>query len=158
MQRLISALGLGALSVALGADAMAGDTRVVVNPPQLADSTVYGYSQANVVTAGATTVYVSGQVGIVVDGDNSFEKQVDRAFASLLAVLEAAGAQASDVAKITLLIVDHNAEKLAYLVKKRRAVFGAAPPASTLIPVTRLYTDGVTFEIDAIAVLPPPSQ
>ena len=51
-----------------------------------------------------------------------------------------------------LLIVDHDAERLAYLVKKRKGVFGNNPPASTLIPVPALYAPGVLFEIDSVAV------
>ena len=127
--------------------------RTAINPDYLPDSTAYGYSQANVVKAGSTMVYVAGQVGMSDKGPNDFESQVDRSFDSLLAVLKASGASAEDVVKITLLIVDHNPERLAYLGKKRRAVFGDKPPASTLIPVTRLYTNDVLFEIDATAVL-----
>ena len=76
-------------------------------------------------------------------------------FDALLATLDVAGTDAESVVKkITLLIVDHDAEKLAYLVEKRKAVFGGNPPASTLIPVPELYTPGVLFEIDAVAVSP----
>ncbi len=121
--------------------------RTAINP------TVYGYSQANVVKANSIMVYAAGQVGVSPEGPNDFQSQVDRSFDNLLAALKASGASAEDVVKITLLIVDHNQEKLAYLGKKRRAVFGDQPPASTLIPVTRLYADGVLFEIDATAVL-----
>ena len=127
--------------------------RTAINPDYLPDSTAHGYSQANVVKAGSTMVYLAGQVGMSDKGPNDFESQVDRSFDSLLAVLKATGASAEDVVKITLLIVDHNPERLAYLGKKRRTVFGDKPPASTLIPVTRLYTNDVLFEIDAIAVL-----
>lgn len=136
-----------------GSQAEAKPLKQVINPDHLADTTQYGYSQANVVSADAKIVYVAGQVGIAENGPNDFESQVDRAFDNLLAVLEASGADAGNVVKITLLIRDHDPEKLGYLVKKRKAVFGATPPASTLIPVTRLYADGVSFEIDAIAVL-----
>ena len=129
-------------------------TAVAENPNRTAiNPTVYGYSQANVVKANSIMVYAAGQVGVSPEGPNDFQSQVDRSFDNLLAALKASGASAEDVVKITLLIVDHNQEKLAYLGKKRRAVFGDQPPASTLIPVTRLYTDGVLFEIDATAVL-----
>ncbi len=120
----------------------------VVNPTQ------YGYSQAAVASADATLVFASGQVGQDAEGPNDFESQVDRSFDALAATLEAAGATTDQVVKITLLIVDHDAEKLAYLVKKRRSFFGDTPPASTLIPVPVLYAPGVLFEIDAIAVTP----
>ena len=67
-------------------------------------------------------------------------------------MLEAAGGRVADVVKITLLIKDHDEEKLQYLVKKRLEVFGEDPPASTLIPVTTLALEALEFEVDAIAV------
>ncbi|MEL6161078.1 MAG: RidA family protein [Cyanobacteria bacterium J06623_5] len=125
-----------------------------LNPPELADSLQYGYSQVAIASPNASLVHIAGQVGISEDGPNDFESQVDRSFDALLAALEVADTNAENVAKITLLIVEHDAEKLAYLVEKRKAVFGDSPPASTLIPVPALYTPNVLFEIDAVAVAP----
>ena len=148
MNNLLKICGVLSLVALFPLTAVAeNQNRTAINP------TVYGYSQANVVKANSVMVYAAGQVGVSPEGPNDFQSQVDRSFDNLLAVLKASGASADDVVKITLLIVDHNPEKLAYLGKTRRAVFGDQPPASTLIPVTRLYTDGVLFEIDATAVL-----
>ncbi|MBC7942243.1 MAG: RidA family protein [Chitinophagaceae bacterium] len=124
----------------------------VVNPSTLADTTQFGYSGAAVVAPGTRLIFVAGQIGWVDGEANDFETQVDRAFANLAAVLKASGSSAREVIKITLLTQDHDAAKLAYLGKKRRAFFGASPPASTLIPVAMLFAPGVTFEIDAVAV------
>lgn len=121
--------------------------RQVIHPTQ------YGFAQANAVKESSAMLYVSGQVGVSKTGANDFYSQVDRSFANLQAILKESGAGYKDVVKITLLITDYDPDKLAYMVKKRKAIFGDYPPASTLIPVTRLYTDGVMFEIDAIAVL-----
>ncbi|MGC1525727.1 MAG: Rid family hydrolase [Phormidesmis sp.] len=77
---------------------------------------------------------------------------LDHAFDALIATLDAAGTNTDYVAKITLLIAEHDAERLAYLVEKRKAVFWTNPSASTLIPVSELYAPGVLFEIDAVAV------
>ncbi|MEO1132705.1 MAG: RidA family protein [Cyanobacteria bacterium J06639_1] len=123
-----------------------------LNPPELSNSLQYGYSQATIAAANAQLVHVAGQVGIAENGANDFNSQVDRSFDALLAALDAAGTNADNVVKITLLIADYDAEKLAYLVEKRKAVFGDNPPASTLIPVPALYAPGVLFEIDAVAV------
>ena len=123
-------------------------------PPELANSLQYGYSQATIATADANLVHVAGQVGMSEDGPNDFESQVDRSFDALLATLDVAGTSADNVVKITLLIAEYDAEKLAYMVEKRKAVFGDNPPASTLIPVPALYAPGVLFEIDAVAVAP----
>jgi len=134
--------------------ASAENPKKAVNPPELSNTTQYGFSQANIVAADANLIFVAGQVGFTENGPNDFESQVDRSFDALLATLKAAGTNAENVVKITLLINDYDAKKLAYLVKKRKAVFGDKPPVSTLIPVTALYAPGVLFEIDAIAVAP----
>ena len=127
-------------------------TRRAINPSTMSGTVQNGYSQAVVVEPGTRMIFVSGQVGWRAEGPNDFEAQVDRAFANLTSALRAAGSSPADVVKITLLIKDHHPARLAYLVQKRREVFGASPPASTLIPVTLLYADDVSFEIDAIAV------
>ncbi len=126
--------------------------KVTVNPDHLMDTVQYGYSQATIVSPSARVIFVAGQIGTTDEGPNDFESQVDRAFDNLIAVLEAAGGRVEDVVKITLLIKDHDDTKLQYLVKKRRQVFGANPPASTLIPVPVLAFESLDFEIDAIAV------
>lgn len=149
--RILTAAALGVALLGLPANAQEG-RKQVVNPPTLPNSVQYGYSQAAVVQPGTRLVFVAGQVGMDPAGPNDFRAQVDRAFANLLVALEASGAGSQDVVKITLLIVDHAPDRLEYLGEKRRAFFGSAPPASTLIPVQRLYAEGVVFEIDAIAV------
>lgn len=126
--------------------------KTVVNPAHLANTTQYGFSQAVIASSTARVIYVAGQIGISDVGPNDFETQVDRSFNNLIAVVEAAGGKIEDVVKITLLIKDHDEQKLAYLVKKRRDVFGEHPPASTLIPVPTLALESLEFEIDAIVI------
>ena len=130
----------------------ADDLKTAINPEHLANTTQYGYSQATVAVSNANVIYIAGQIGITDDGPNDFEAQVDLSFENLIAALNAAGGRVEDVVKITLLIKDHDQEKLEYLVKKRREVFGENPPASTLIPVTVLALESLEFEVDAIAV------
>ena len=132
--------------------AIAEGLKTAVNPEHLANTTQYGYSQATVAASNANVIYIAGQIGITDDGPNDFEAQVDRSFENLIAALKAAGGRVADVVKITLLIKDHDQEKLSYLVKKRREVFGENPPASTLIPVTALALKALEFEVDAIAI------
>ena len=134
--------------------AEAESPKSVVNPAHLADTTQYGYSQAAIASSNTNVIYVAGQIGVSKDGPNDFESQVDRSFDNLIAVIEAAGGKIEDVVKITLLIKNHDEKKLQYLVKKRRAVFGDNPPASTLIPVPTLALESLEFEIDAIVVTP----
>jgi len=155
-QPWIQRTALAATAFALLSGTVAAqDARTAINPPNLPNTTQYGYSQANVVAPGTRLLFVAGQVGWLDGGTNDFNSQVDRSFANLSAVLAASGSTPADVVRITLLIVDHDPARLAYLVQKRRAFFGSSPPASTLIPVPELYADGVSFEIDAIAVARP---
>lgn len=128
--------------------------KTAINPDTLSDSSNSGYSQVVVVAPNAHTVYVAGQVGITKDGPNTFEAQVDRSFENLVTALKAAGSTLEDVVKITVLIKDHDLERLNYVNQKRRELFGANPPASTLIPVPTLAVELIEFEVDAIAVLP----
>ena len=130
----------------------ADDLKTAINPEHLANTTQYGYSQATVAVSNANVIYIAGQIGTTDDGPNDFKAQVDLSFENLIAALSAAGGRVEDIVKITLLIKDHDQEKLEYLVKKRREVFGENPPASTLIPVTALALESLDFEIDAIAV------
>ena len=97
-----------------------GVGKIAINPEHLPNTTQYGYSQA--VSVGPTTkiVYVSGQIGISENGPNDFQSQVDRSFQNLKEVIEASGGRVENVVKITLLIKDHDDERLKYLVKKRR--------------------------------------
>ncbi len=132
--------------------ANAQEMKTAVNPTHLPNTTQYGYSQATIVAPNAKVIYVAGQIGITDEGPNDFESQVDRSFDNLIAVLEAAGGKVEDVVKITLLIKNHDDQKLQYLVTKRRQVFGENPPASTLIPVPALALESLEFEIDAIVV------
>ncbi len=114
----------------------------------------YGFAQVVIVPSGSKLVYIAGQGGADEDGNyGSFELQIERAFASLNTALEAVGATPEDVVKITILSVEHNEEKLSLISAKRKAFWFDRKPASTLIPVPRLASDGMLFEIDAIAVI-----
>lgn len=60
----------------------------------------------------------------------------------------------SDVAKINLLIVDHNKERFRVMTEEVERVWGNNKPAMTLIPVPALALDGMLIEIDVIAAVP----
>ena len=152
--RSISIALLIALSAFGTAVAQTESPKIAINPSHLPATPQYGFSQANSVSASATVIYISGQIGVSEDGPNDFESQVDRSFDNLIAVIEAADGKVEDVVKITLLIKNHNDQKLQYLVNKRKSVFGKSPPASTLIPVPALAFESLEFEIDAILVTP----
>jgi len=132
-------------------------TLTLSNPPGLYDPTANGYSHVAQVAAGARLVFIAGQGG---ENEHSqlasdFAAQVRQALKNLQIALASAGAQVGQVAKLTVLIVDHSQQRLAIFGEELHRVWGAAPkPACTLIPVPRLALDGMLFEIEATAVVP----
>jgi len=109
---------------------------------------------ADAVVAG-DTVYVSGIVpvdagGAIVGGDDVVA-QARQVFAIMGRVLEAAGASAADVVKVTLYLLDIDDRPKINSV--RQEFFGSTRPASTLVEVSRLAVPGALLEIEAVAHL-----
>jgi enamine deaminase RidA (YjgF/YER057c/UK114 family) len=129
----------------------------LMNPSGLYDPTPYGYSHMAVVQAGCRPVFISGQGGENERGELSpdFRRQVRQALRNLQTALTAAGAGAADIAKLTVLIVDHTEEKLRLFGVELQEALGPGPkPACTLIPVPRLALDAMLVEVEAVAVIP----
>lgn len=125
-----------------------------INPVQLYDPRPNGYTHVVVATMPARIIHVAGQGGENAAGQlaASFETQVRQALANLGIALAAADATLRDVVKITVLIVDHDVDRLAVFSRLLGDAWGAnLPPACTLIPVARLALDGMLFEIEATA-------
>ena len=125
-----------------------------LTPKTLPDSSLFGYSQITVAPSGCALVHIAGQSGQTADGTpaEGFDAQVQQTFENLATALSVAGSNQHSVLKITIYVVDHNEEKLALVSQARRDFFGAHLPASTLVPVPRLATDWMLFEIDAVAM------
>ncbi|RYF28279.1 MAG: RidA family protein [Comamonadaceae bacterium] len=127
-----------------------------LNPAGLYDPRPNGYSHLAIAQGPVRTVYIAGQGGEDVHGALSpdFAEQVRQALGNLQTALEAAQALPSDVAKLTVLIVDHSEARLHVFGQALATMWGDAPaPACTLIPVPRLALDGMLFEIDATVVI-----
>ncbi|MBW4442379.1 MAG: RidA family protein [Plectolyngbya sp. WJT66-NPBG17] len=128
-----------------------------INPAGLHDPSHYGYTHVTTVPADTTLVYIAGQLGEDETGDPvaaDFAAQLKQAFANLRTALAAVGATPEQVVKITILSVDHDADKQRLISAERNALWqGERKPASTLIPVPRLAVEGLLFEIDAIAAI-----
>jgi enamine deaminase RidA (YjgF/YER057c/UK114 family) len=131
----------------------------LVNPETLPK--VEAYAQVGVAT-GSRTVYVSGQVARTADGapvgKDDLAAQVEQAFSNLVAALTAVGADYSDVAKLTIYLVDLTPDKMgpfvegATRVAQRHGINPVRP--TTLIGVAALAEPDLLVEIEAIAVLP----
>jgi 2-iminobutanoate/2-iminopropanoate deaminase len=116
------------------------------------------------VQAGADLVFVSGVLGAgeemlpngepVPPGDIRIE--AERVFTRIKATLAMAGADLSDVVRITKYMTD--LEQHGAVVEVMRKHFGKHLPTSTTIEVRRLVPKGFGLEVDAIAAIPSKSR
>jgi len=127
-----------------------------LNPDELGNPAQYGFTNIVVVPNDRTLVFIAGQGGRDPEGNlGDFATQLKQAFNNLRMALAAAGATPEQVVKITVLSVDHNAEKQRLISAERNKMWSddLIKPASTLIPVPQLAGEGMLFEIDAIAAI-----
>lgn len=128
-----------------------------LNPSELA--TPPGYTHVVVAPPGRT-IYVAGQVALDREGrligEGDFLTQCRQTFANVGRALAAAGADFSQVVKLTTFVTDMSA--LVHFRTARDEVLGPAigapPPASTLVQVQRLFRPEFLIEIEAVAVVP----
>jgi enamine deaminase RidA (YjgF/YER057c/UK114 family) len=126
-----------------------------INPPTLAAPS--GFSHAVVATG--TTVFLAGQTGMDASGaivPGGVVAQFERALANLLEALAAAGGSPSDLASLTIYIVDVNdyrarAREIGEVWKR---LVGTDYPAMAGIGVSRLWDDDAVVEVQGFAVLP----
>lgn len=118
-----------------------------INLPGLKD---WGRHGCHVTRAGPH-VWVSGIVGMTVDGDvpDGTAAQFDLAIGILDTCLKAAGAGPEHVTKVQVYLVDVAERPL--LGPRRVAYFGDHPPASTLVGVAALVDPRFRVEIDCEA-------
>lgn len=99
-------------------------------------------------------LFVSGQVGAREDGspEPDFEKQVQRAFDNLNAVLAAAGCTFDDLVDVTTFHTDPENQLETILSARDKAI--GAPPYPNWTAVGVNWLAGFDFEIKAIARIP----
>ena len=101
------------------------------------------------------TVHISGQhagaPGGGLLGDGSPADQARQSFRKVVALVEAAGGRATDVAKLTIYLT--RIEDRAAIGPVRREFFADPMPCSTLVAVSALAAPDLLIEVDAIAIL-----
>jgi enamine deaminase RidA (YjgF/YER057c/UK114 family) len=113
------------------------------------------------VTQGSRTVYLAGQVSWDIEGNlvgrDDVAAQAEKCYLNIAAALDAVGATAADLAKVTVYIVDLDEAKAEqFVVGRERAAASLGvelQQPSTWIGVTALAAPGYLVEIDAVAVL-----
>ncbi len=109
------------------------------------------YSQAVEVGGGQRLVFVSGQVGVRLDGKlaEGSKAQHQQAWRNVLAILAAHGLRSGDIAEVTAYLTDP--ADVGLYRKVRDAVLEGAAPASTLLIVAGLADPRWRVEISAVA-------
>lgn len=109
------------------------------------------YAHGNVVEAGSRLVFGAGQVGVTPDGrtGEGIEEQARLVWENVRAVLAEARMEISNIAHLTMLLVDRSHQPAAMAV--REEFLGAHRPASTLMYVAGLAKPEWLIEIDFIA-------
>ncbi|HUG16748.1 MAG TPA: RidA family protein [Thermomicrobiales bacterium] len=101
-------------------------------------------------------LFISGQVALGPDGmlvgTGDAATQAARIFENLKTIMEANGGALADIVKLTTFVT--NMDDRASLSEVRRRYFGDAAPASTLVEITRLASDDMLVEIEAVGVVP----
>lgn len=126
-----------------------------LNPPTLPSPS--GFSHAVVATG--TTVFLAGQTGLDSSGaivPGGVVAQFEQALSNLLDALAAAGGTPTDLASLTIYIVDMDdyrahAREIGVVWKRR---VGTDYPAMAGIGVSRLWDADAVVEVQGFAVLP----
>jgi enamine deaminase RidA (YjgF/YER057c/UK114 family) len=122
-----------------------------VNPSELSSPT--GYSHVAEVRGGRL-VYISGQIALDAQGKlvgkGDLEAQADQVFRNLGAALASVGCTARNIVKFTVFM--RNVKDVAAYRRARDRFMGEGPrPASTLVEVSKLVSEELLIEIEAVA-------
>lgn len=114
------------------------------------------FTQAVVVPAGSDLVFVSGITARQgADGDllrgGDIVAQSRLILENMRSILAEAGATLDDVVKTTTFVRD--ADQIDRYRTVRDEFFGATPPASSIVEVSRLYDPAMLVEVEAIAAV-----
>ena len=122
-----------------------------------------GWAQARGYANGVLTseghLFVGGQIGwnnAQVFETHDFVGQMEQALRNVLAIVENAGAQASDIVRLTWYITDKKEylERQAEVGEAYRRVLGRHFPAMAMVVVAGLIEDEALVEVEATAVIP----
>lgn len=122
-----------------------------LNPTDI-HAPVGAYSHTVVLPPGTELVFVSGQVGMRLDGTvpSSFAEQAELVFANIRSCLAAHGIGMESVVKLTSFLLPGQDVQLMREIRLRH--FGDHRPASTAVYVPQLVNPSFLLEVEAVAV------
>jgi enamine deaminase RidA (YjgF/YER057c/UK114 family) len=154
IRRLLTTAALIGAATATAAAQERAAAPKFVNPPSMPP--VRGYSHVVEVPAGERLLFVAGQVALdsagALVGPGDFRAQARQVFENLRRALASQGATFADVVKINYYVLDV-ANVPALREVRDQYVNRAAPPASTLVEVRRLFRDDVLLEVEVVAAV-----
>ncbi len=112
------------------------------------------YAHAALVPAGTDLLFISGQVGITLDGvvAEGFTQQCRLAYGNLLAVLKSKNLTPEHIFKTQILLTDVDNRDEMFQIQAE--LMGDFRPASTLMVLKGLARPEILFEVEAIAACP----
>ena len=129
----------------------------VINPESLGAPS--GYSNGLLTDAGGKLLFIAGQIAwdekqTIVSDD--FVEQFDKALENVMAVLNAAGGKATDIARLVIYVTNkvEYRERTRDVGKRYQKHLGKHFPAMVLVQVAGLLDDAAKVEIEGLAVLP----
>lgn len=130
-------------------------TKEFINPESVYPSVQMGFSQA-VKSGGKVTIHCSGQVAWDKNnklvGADDVGEQARQALANLKDVLEAAGAQVSDIVRLRTYVVNYNPSLIEPIGRALGEFYGdVIPAANTWLGVQSLVLPEFLIEIEATA-------
>ena len=129
----------------------------VINPESLGAPS--GYSNGLLTDAAGKLLFIAGQIAwnekqkIVSD---DFVEQFDKALENVIAVLNAAGGEATDIVRLVMYVTNkiEYRERTREVGERYRKHMGKHYPAMVLVQVAGLLDDAAKVEIEGMAVLP----
>lgn len=130
---------------------------IPINPESL--GTPRGYSNGLLTELSGRLLFIAGQIAwnqqqqIVSD---DFVEQFDQALANVVTVVNEAGGQASDIARLVIYVTNRieYRERTRAVGERYRKHMGKHFPAMVLVQVAGLLDEAAKVEIEGIAVLP----
>ena len=129
--------------------------KTIHNPPELFNSTQYGFSQV-VASSGGRTVRMSGQVAMDADENvlgGTIGEQMPHAMRNVEIALAAGGARLDDVVSMTIYFRADRIHETSAISETLRTFFPEKPPATSWIGVVTLSREAFLVELEAVAVV-----
>lgn len=121
------------------------------NPNTIVEPFNNVYHHCVVIPPNASILYISGQIGLNLDGTlpDDPQSEADKAWENVIECVRAAEMGPDDIVKITAYLTDDG--DYPYFANSRSKFLGDARPASTAILVKGLVKKEWRFEIEAVA-------